>query len=71
MKEVIQSLEALRDKWADRANFLESLANKNGMDGILSEIYETQAKIIYGCNGELYNVIEEIKDKYERNSPTQ
>ena len=52
----LAAVESLRDTWADRAGYLETLSKNN--DGIFGQMQSQQARVLRECIGELYRTVE-------------
>jgi hypothetical protein len=61
-EEALKLLNALKDKWATQANFLEETAGYN--EDLAAQFNKAQERVVRECIGDLYHLIEDIKETF-------
>ena len=64
---LLAAVKRLRDRWSDRANYMENLARYDG--DAMAQLNKHHAKIIRTCISELYQEIEAANDKLTHSEP--
>ena len=65
----LAAVESLRDTWADRAGYLETLSKNN--DGIFGQMQSQQARVLRECIGELYRTVEAANAELKHGAKNQ